>query len=257
MGNRLSKIISDDALNKGIQIESAGNPDARAGTSSAAGLGQFLTGTWQAVGQKHYPDRVRAAGAAWAGMRVGRSTAPLQLMMMARFWEDNARIMGSTRDGDLYLSHFLGAGGAQKVVRASQTRSAVEVCGERAANANKSIFYKRDGTHRTCGELRAWADESMRTRWEKAGRKDWIGIWLGAGSVPAPPDVPPVEPRPKPPGTPEIAVGTGAVVIGGGGAAVAKQKGVEWGTIVGFGVAFAVIVVAVVMLIRAARRSGG
>ena len=178
MSNRLSKMLTDEQFNRGIQIESAGNPDARAGTSTAAGLGQFLKRTWVDTGKKHYPDLVRQYGEArWADMRVGRETALLQMQMMARFWEDNAKEMRSTRDGDLYLAHFLGAGGAKKMVAADQNATAVSVAGQAAANANRSIFWHKDGTAVTVAELRAWAEGSMRKRWEKGRRKDWVTIW--------------------------------------------------------------------------------
>lgn len=256
MSNRLSKVISDDSLNRIISIESAGNPDAKNANSSAAGLGQFISSTWDAVGAKHYPREKAEAGSNWRAMRVGKNTASLQLRMLARFCEDNARIMRSTRDGDLYMAHFLGAGGAQKAVAADQRRSAVDVCGEQAANANRSIFYHKNGSHVTCGELRAWAEDSMRRRWEQHGRKDWIGIWGGPALTQPVPDVEPAGP-PPPKVAPEAKGAGGAVVVGGGAVVVAASRGVDWSIIVGMGVCAAVVVVAVFFIIRAARRSGG
>jgi len=241
MTNRLSKTIDDEKINRIIQIESAGNPDAKAGTSSAGGLGQFLNGTWDAVGEKYYPDEKRRAGANWRNMRVGKATAQLQLRMLARFCEENAKIMGSTNDGDLYLAHFLGAGAAQKVVRANQNTPATSVVGEKAAQANRTII-----PGKTCGELRAWAEGSMRKRWDVAGRKDWVGIWGGdlkdidktgdAGKV-----------------STEGKVAGGIVAGGGAIAGGAAAAGLDWGTIAIFLGLCGIIGVSLFFIIRARR----
>lgn len=256
MTNRLSKTISDEKLNRIIQIESAGNPDARPkrrdGTfaSTAGGLGQFLVGTWQATGLKHYPDEVRHAGTAWAAKRLGKENAPLQLRMLARFCEDNARIMGSTRDGDLYLAHFLGAGAARAVVQADQSAQVTAVIpnGRAAAEANPTII-----PGRTCAELRAWADREMATRWERGGRKDWVGIWLGDGRP-----LPPPAPDPAPTAKPPLPIGKAVVAgagAGGAGAAGAAAAGYDWTTILTLGGMLGVTAVALFFIIRAARRS--
>lgn len=246
MSNRLSSTINDEKINRIIQIESAGNPDARAGSSTAAGLGQFLKATWVDVGKKHYPNEVAAAGARWADMRVGRATAELQLRMLARFCEDNARIMGSTRDGDLYLAHFLGAGTAMRVVRADQNTPAINIVGAAAAKANLTII-----PGKTCAELRAWADVSMQSRWVKAGRKDWVGIWGKEGKG-SPDKSPPIDAGK---GAGEIAGGAGTVVVTGGVVTgVSKVVGFDWDLAATFGVCFAVIAGAIFFMIRSSRK---
>lgn len=197
MPNTVSRVLSDETLNRIIQIESAGNPGAQAKTSSAAGLGQFITGTWLATIQKHKPklliDRTRGEVAA---MRVGTETAALQLEMLARFTEDNRAALGSgCTDGDLYLAHFLGLGDARKLFRADPSSPASFHVSEAAVEANKSIL-----AGKTCAEVRAWAQASMEGRWAKAGRPDWVKRYAGSAALPpAPlPDVPKPEPHPAP-----------------------------------------------------------
>jgi hypothetical protein len=214
MANTVSKIISDETLNRIIQIESAGNPDARAPSSSAAGLGQFILGTWNATVRKHRPDLFRN-GAAPA--RFGLATAALQLEILARFTEDNAQALGAGfTDGDLYLAHFLGLGDARKLFKAPPGDAAASHVSAAAVAANRSIL-----SNKTCAQVRAWAQASMLSRWDKAGRKDWVKKYAGVEPAPLP-DVPPVNlPAPIPVPAPNTAGGvvggtiatTGAVVV--------------------------------------------
>lgn len=192
MANTVSKLIPDETLNRIIQIESAGNPEAKAGTSSAAGLGQFILGTWNATIKQHRPDLFRNGA---APPRVGVATAALQLEMLARFTEDNARALGAGfTDGDLYLAHFLGLGDARKLFRAPPGGLASAHVSAGALEANRSIL-----VNKACAQVRAWAQASMVTRWDKAGRPDWVKRYAGAAVAPPPPDVPPVIAKPAPP----------------------------------------------------------
>jgi hypothetical protein len=171
MSNTVSQLISDEQLNRIVQIESAGNPNAKAGTSSAAGLGQFITGTWLDTVRRHRPDIARAnTRDQLIAMRVGTKTAPLQLEMLACFTEDNARALGAGfTDGDLYLAHFLGLGDARNLFRAPPDDPAPSHVTAAAVKANRSIL-----AGKTCAEVRAWAQSSMEGRWNRAGRPDWV-----------------------------------------------------------------------------------
>ena len=109
MTNTVSRIISDDTLSRAVQIESAGNAKARAVTSSATGLFQFLDATWRDTVRKHRPDWL--TGNTDAGLLAMRLDPVRSIEIGARFWEDNARIVGpGWTDGDLYLAHFAGPG---------------------------------------------------------------------------------------------------------------------------------------------------
>jgi hypothetical protein len=183
MANTVSKLISDEQLNRIIQIESAGKPDAKASTSSAAGLGQFILGTWNATVKQHRPDLFKNGA---APSRMGTETAALQVEMLARFTEDNARGLGAGfTDGDLYLAHFLGLGDARKLFKASPSDSAASHVSSAAVDANHSIL-----SNKTCAQVRDWAQASMTTRWDKAGRPDWVKKWSSSIAVVPPPDIP-------------------------------------------------------------------
>lgn len=172
MPHTVSSILSDETLNRIIAIESAGKLRAKAPTSSAFGLFQFLNGTWMATVKKHRPDLMH--GKSQAQVLALRADGSICIELGARFTEDNAAALGTGyTDGDLYLAHFLGAGSARKVLRSNPSQSAVAVCGQQAANANKSIFYK-NGKPVSCMQLRRWAQLSMEHRWDTLGNHDWI-----------------------------------------------------------------------------------
>jgi hypothetical protein len=201
MSNRVSAIISDQSLNRGMQIESAGKPNAKASTSTATGLFQFLNQSWFDVLYKHGPLNIAKRIKYNPANKKKPYTVPdgsertildmrkaagnpallkLNIDMGARLWEDNAKVIGKGfNDGDLYLAHFLGVGSAKKCFRADQNATAVSVCGQAAADANLSIFYSivngKRGRAKTVAELRAWAINSMKSRWAKAGEPDWVG----------------------------------------------------------------------------------
>jgi hypothetical protein len=225
MTNTVSRILSDETINRIIQIESAGNPNAKAPTSSAAGLGQFITATWLATAQKHKPGLFKSAQRDQvAAMRVGAGTAALQLEMLARFTEDNRAALGENcTDGDLYLAHFLGAGAARLVLRADQSARVEPYVGTKAVEANRSIL-----SGKTCAQVRAWAQASMEQRWEKAGRKDWVKKYANAPDLPPmPPDIEPMNPlTEKPKGN---VAGTGAVVVAAGGGTVIANEAAKQG----------------------------
>jgi hypothetical protein len=173
MKNTLSRDVTDEQFNRIISIESAGKPEAHAPKGSAGGLGQFLNGTWDDTGLKHYPKLVAKYGSRWRAMRMGASTATLQLIMLARFTEDNVRGLGAGwRNGDLYLAHFLGLGDARKVFHADPDTKMERLVSAKAIENNHSIL-----SGKTAGEVRAWAERAMDTRWVKLGSKDWVAKW--------------------------------------------------------------------------------
>ena len=153
------------------RIESSLNPNARAGTSSAAGLYQFTKGTWLNTLDKHGAGHgLGWAGDAIAGGRVRDPAMRAQIMalrfdpeassaMAAELASDNAAaltpMLGRAPDAaELYLAHFLGVGGASQFIAALQSdpgQSAAAIL-PKAAAANRGIFYDR-GAPRSVGAV--------------------------------------------------------------------------------------------------------
>lgn len=189
MMHTLSTIISDDLLNRIVQVESDGDPKAKAKTSSALGLSQFLNATWLGCVKAHEPDLLE--GRTRAQVLALRTDPAIALRMLARHAEDNYRAIGQGASaGDLYLAHFLGAGTARALCRADPETPAREVVSAKAIKANRSIL-----AGKTCGEVRAWAGRKMAVK----PRRDWVALYLAPQPrAPMPPWWPGKEPAPAP-----------------------------------------------------------
>jgi len=153
-------------LMKTASRESGYNPSAKAPSSSAAGLFQFVEQTWLATLKKHgskygyarYSDliqqgsdgryRVNGAEARQAVMNL-RFDPHAASLMVGEMTSDNAaylagRIGRQPTAGELYAAHFLGPQGSARLIQAagsSPQASAASIFPDAAAS-NRSIFYK-------------------------------------------------------------------------------------------------------------------
>lgn len=188
--------VDFDYLLAQAKIESSLNPQAKAGTSSAAGLYQFTSGTWLQTldrhGERHGLDWASAAidgGRADPQMRAQimamRFDPSASALMAAELANDNktalSGVLGREPDSaELYMAHFLGADGAAKFLSALQsdpTQSAAAIL-PKAAAANHGIFYGASGPRSVAGVM-----ELMRGKVSSAMN--------GAGPMPATSAYPP------------------------------------------------------------------
>ena len=160
------------------KIESSLNPTARATTSSARGLYQFIDQSWLAVVDKHGSEY----GLGWASDMISRApngryhVADPEMrqqildlrnhpetasVMAAQHAADNKayleqRLGREAEPVDLYLAHFLGVGGASKFLSAHDRAPGATASSmfPAAARANRSIFYDRSGNARSFAEIR-------------------------------------------------------------------------------------------------------
>ena len=148
------------AVAKIIQNESGGNPNIPNKYSTAKGLGQFIDSTWLTMVKRYRPDI--AAGKSNAQIIALKTNAPLAREMTTRYVEENARALRSAgmpvTDGNLYLAHFLGAGGAIKLLSAQdKSQPVVNLVGQKVVDANrfiqgKSVQWVIDWTARKMGQ---------------------------------------------------------------------------------------------------------
>src|SRR6195952_3596599 len=165
-------------LMKTANCESGFNPAAKAGSSSAAGLFQFVEQTWLSTlkqhGAKHgyarYAELINKGDDGRyhvAGGEAHRAVMDLRLdphaasMMAGEMTSDSAaylkgRTGRSPTAGELYAAHFLGPQGSAKLIEAAERQPGATAAHlfPDAAHANKAIFYP-GGQAATVGQVNA------------------------------------------------------------------------------------------------------
>ncbi|MEM6858505.1 MAG: transglycosylase SLT domain-containing protein [Pseudomonadota bacterium] len=179
-----STSVDFDFLVAQAKVESAMNPDARAATSSATGLYQFIESTWLSTMKRHGERfglgdvaaqiRVSRSGAyvpdpgARAAILELRKDPQIASFMAAGLAEDNRSalmpILGRQPEaGELYLAHFLGASGAGRFLSAMRSDPAQNAASlfRRPAAANRGIFYEPGGAPRSLAGVMEHLDAKM------------------------------------------------------------------------------------------------
>ena len=166
-----------DYLLATARIESGLNPTIRAKTTSATGLFQFIEQTWLATMKQAgpglgYGGYAKAISEAASGrhyvsdplMREKilslRKDPAANAVMAGAFTRANAAKMKAKlgrapTDGELYMAHFLGAGGATKLIAAAQANPGEKATRifPAAAAANRGIFYTKQGGARSVAQV--------------------------------------------------------------------------------------------------------
>lgn len=159
------------------KMESDFNPTAGASTSSARGLYQFIDQTWlgtvkEAGGQLGYGDYADAITKTSSGDYTVSDPAMRQAIMKLRDDPQAASAMAAAltqsnsfqltgmigrrpSDAELYMAHFMGVGGAAKLITSAQDSPQASAARlfPNAAAANRPIFYDRDGRARSVSEV--------------------------------------------------------------------------------------------------------
>lgn len=149
--------------------ESALDPSAKADTSSATGLFQFIDQTWlqtvkldgPALGLSNYADQIERSDSGRYVVRdeamrqeiLGLRTNPeVSALMAGAFTRRNNDYLANSlgrqpSPGELYIAHFMGAGGAADFIRlaAENPDEPAASAFPAQARANRSIFYSRNG----------------------------------------------------------------------------------------------------------------
>jgi hypothetical protein len=159
------------------KMESNFNPKAAASTSSARGLFQFIDQTWLGtvkeagahLGYGKYADAITKDPS--GGYSVSDPDARAAIMklrddpeaassMAAVLTQSNSfkltgKIGRRPTDAELYMAHFMGVGGAGKLIQNAEDNpnaSATRMF-PNAAAANRSIFYDRSGQARSVSQV--------------------------------------------------------------------------------------------------------
>lgn len=126
-----------DLLMAIAETESSLNPNAQAKTSSATGLFQITKDTWRNLVDK-YGEQY---GVSMRDIRDPRANAIMASLLTRENGAKVSRALGrQISDGEKYIAHFMGAGGAVRLLQADPEKAAYKLF-PKEAKANKSIFF--------------------------------------------------------------------------------------------------------------------
>jgi hypothetical protein len=159
------------------KMESNFNPRASATTSSARGLFQFIDQTWlgtvkeagSQLGYGKYADVITKDSS--GGYSVGNPSDRAAVMKLrddpdaassmagvltqSNSFKLTGKIGRRPTDAELYMAHFMGVGGAGKLISSAEDSPNANAARmfPNAAAANRSIFYDRSGSARSVSQV--------------------------------------------------------------------------------------------------------
>jgi hypothetical protein len=159
------------------KMESDFNPTAGASTSSAHGLYQFIDQTWLGtvkeagaqLGYGQYADAIsKSASGSYSVSDPSARTAIMKLrddpvvasamagiLTQSNSFNLTGKIGRRPTDAELYMAHFMGVGGAARLISNAEDnpRASGAQLFPNAAAANRSIFYDSTGRARSVSEV--------------------------------------------------------------------------------------------------------
>lgn len=159
------------------KMESDFNPSAGASTSSAHGLYQFIDQTWLAtvkdaggeLGYGQYADAITKTSSGdytvsdpsmyRSIMKLrddpAASSAMAGVLTQSNSFQLTGKIGRRPTDPELYMAHFMGVGGAAKLINSAvdDPQASAAKMFPNAAAANRSIFYDSQGSARSVSEV--------------------------------------------------------------------------------------------------------
>lgn len=140
-----------------ISAESGGDANAKNPNSSASGPSQFIDSTWLSTFKSARPDL--AQGKTDDQILALKTDPQISREMTEAYANQNGAILSKNglpvTDGNTYLAHFAGPGGAVKVLQADPTAPVESILGPAAVKANPFL------RGMTAGDLQAWAAKKV------------------------------------------------------------------------------------------------
>lgn len=166
-----------------IGAESGGNATAQNPRSSARGVGQFIASTWLDMIRRHRPDLVQGRTAnELLALRDDPQLNAEMTQMYAR--ENHAKLKAEgvpAGPGEIYLSHFMGPGGAVRALKAPLDTPITSLMSPKEIEANRGIrFGGKSFADFTAGDLRRWSQHKMRNAYDPNASTD-MPVFTGEG----------------------------------------------------------------------------
>jgi hypothetical protein len=159
--------------------ESSLKPHAQSATSSATGLFQFIEQTWLGLVKNHGSSyglseqagaitrgadgRYRAGAGKDAILALRKDPNIAALMAGEHAKQTSATLQNALGrqpcGGELYAAHFLGPEAACRLIKLAENTPGLSAASQfpTAAAANKSVFYRNDGSAKSVREIYDWA----------------------------------------------------------------------------------------------------
>lgn len=157
-GSLLAKETRNNYVDKVIKVESGGVANAKNPNSSATGVGQFISGTWNQMVDKYAPELKQ--GRTPEEVLALRNDPQISREMTQFLAKDNTQVLKQNNlpatDTNLYLAHFLGASTASMVLRVPDKVKLDDLLDEGVLEANSSVLKGK-----TVGDLKQWASRKM------------------------------------------------------------------------------------------------
>ncbi len=156
------------------KAESSFDADAKAKTSSASGLYQFIERTWLSMIDKHGAKHgIYTEGKSREEILEMRNNPEIASLMAAELAADNKRFLethwakGKKEIGatEMYFAHFMGAGGASAFLKArdEDPMQSAAVLFPEAAKANRNVFYDLEtGRAKSLDEVYSFFDNKFK-----------------------------------------------------------------------------------------------
>lgn len=189
-GAKITRAIQSASTKTGVDfsyllqqanVESSFKASAKAKSSSATGLFQFIDSTWLSMVKKYgdkyglgnLADKISESG------RVASNAVKNQILalrkdphiasyMAAEYARENqdflqGRVGGDIGSTELYMAHFMGPGGAAKFLEALNANPNAKGTAlfAREARANPGVFYNQNGAPRSLSEIYAFFDRKF------------------------------------------------------------------------------------------------
>jgi hypothetical protein len=163
------KVSTKTLIDQIVTSESQGDSEAKNHHSSAAGLAQFVEGTWLDLVKRHRPDI--AATLSQKQILKLRADPELSRFLTGRYVEQNASLLSKrglpATPGSLYLAHFAGPGGAAAILAAPESADAATVIADAdrrpGVTRQKILSGNPFMKNFTAKDLKDWAELKMQS----------------------------------------------------------------------------------------------